>query len=118
MLQLRSLIDDAIDADTAFVISTQLSEHGLINWQAIETSHIRTGMGRITASGVAVIEGRAKSPIAISISDHRVQISNSSSVQVGGVRGSAGGEDQSARVTPVSQTHPASHGGRGGQQAR
>ena len=62
-IQLRALIDDTIGADTAFVIQTQISEHGPIEWQPIENSHIRMGMGRITASGVDVIKAERSRPL-------------------------------------------------------
>ena len=84
MIQVPALIDETIDAGTAFRISEQLSQHGLIDWRPIGgIGGQRTGMGRITASGADVVEGTASPPIAIFIQDQSVRISNSPSVQVG-----------------------------------
>jgi hypothetical protein len=83
MIQVPRLTDEIIDRDTAFRISTQLGEHGLIDWKPSQTLHVQTGLGKITADGVDVIEGTKQPPFAISVHDHRVQISNSSSIQVG-----------------------------------
>jgi hypothetical protein len=56
-------------------ICTQLAQNGLIEWKGLAGQP--EGMGRITAQGVDVIEGNAKSPIAITLHDHSVQITNS-----------------------------------------
>ena len=83
MIQVPHLTDETIDRDTAFRISEQLHQHGLIEWKSIGSIHMKTGMGKITAFGVDVIEGAVRPPIAIVVHDHSVQIANSSSVQVG-----------------------------------
>jgi hypothetical protein len=48
-------------------ICNQLGEHNLIDWRPIEDGSGKTvgGVGKITAFGVDVIEGTAKSPITI-----------------------------------------------------
>lgn len=63
-------------------IAEQLSQHSLIEFKMLNR-HLG-GQARITAFGVDVIEGTARSPIAISIGDSQtINISNSSYVQVG-----------------------------------
>jgi hypothetical protein len=61
-------------------ICRQLDEHGLIDWRASPRG--RGGMGRITSHGIDVVEGSARTAIAISI-DKRISISGSRHVQVG-----------------------------------
>jgi hypothetical protein len=53
-------------------ICNQLGEQNLIDWKPVENGMGNTvgGIGKITAFGVDVVEGTAKSPIAITF-DHR-----------------------------------------------
>jgi hypothetical protein len=60
-------------------ICEQLQQHGLLEWNSIARPD---GMGRITATGIDVIEKTAPSPIAISI-DRRISVSGSMGVQIG-----------------------------------
>lgn len=62
-------------------ICEQLSESRMIEWKT-PARGIPEGMGRITSLGVDVIEGNARSPIAISI-DKRITIHGSSHIQIG-----------------------------------
>ena len=62
-------------------ICVQLQQAGLIEWKTNSRGQPE-GMARITGLGVDVIEGNAKSPIAITI-DRRVTITGSSHIQVG-----------------------------------
>lgn len=68
-------------------ICDQLGEHGLVDWKPArgEAGKAVGGLGKITAFGVDVIEGTAKSPISISLHDNRqhIQVSASSNVQIG-----------------------------------
>src|SRR5947209_17456261 len=65
-------------------ICEQLSQYGLVEWTAVKGLHGPVaGMGKITASGVDVIEGTARAPISISLHDHSVSVSGSSYVQIG-----------------------------------
>ena len=65
----------------------QLNQHGLIEWhpqQAINSpSRYLAVMAKINAYGVDVVEGTAKSPIAINI-DRSVNVHGSQGVQIGG----------------------------------
>lgn len=70
------------DAQERIRIARQLDEHGLITLKILNR-HLG-GMAKITAKGIDVLEGVAKSPISISIgSNQTYNISNSSNVQVG-----------------------------------
>jgi hypothetical protein len=76
-------VGEGLDRDTSFSICTQLAEHGLIHWRPIEghAGFERVGFGKITASGVDVIEETSRPPIAITIHGH--VISASANVQIG-----------------------------------
>lgn len=65
-------------------ICDQLNQHGLIDWRPMRTiTGIVGGMGKITANGVDVIEGTTRAPIALTLNDHRISVSESSNVQIG-----------------------------------
>ncbi len=61
----------------------QLGEHGLIHWKSLNTNTTVGGMGRISASGVDVIEGTARAPITVTLHDHRISVTESTNVQIG-----------------------------------
>jgi hypothetical protein len=71
------------DYNRLFNICEQLSEHGLLNWTSARGLTTVGGMGHISAKGVDVIEGTARSPVTVILSDHRISISHSSNVQIG-----------------------------------
>jgi hypothetical protein len=67
------------DAVDLFRVCDQLGEHGLIEWQGLQDGKGQTigGWGKISAFGVGVIEGNAKSPVSITldqVQDFSVQI--------------------------------------------
>ncbi len=65
-------------------ISKQLDQHGLIEWQSADTLTANIPIrGRITASGIDVIEGTAHAPISITLHDHSVRVTASTNVQIG-----------------------------------
>jgi hypothetical protein len=64
-------------------ICEQLAELQLLNWQKADNLAQRNGLGRISAHGVDVIEGRASAPKGVTVNDHSVHIHGSSNVQVG-----------------------------------
>jgi hypothetical protein len=68
-------------------ICDQLGEHGLIDWTPSQDGMGNTvaGFGKISAFGVDVVEGTAKSPITITFVNQgqHIHISNSSNVQIG-----------------------------------
>jgi hypothetical protein len=65
-------------------ICVQLSQHGLIDFKPMYAhGGIVTGMGKITASGVDVIEGNSVAPIAITIHDQSISVAGSTHVQIG-----------------------------------
>ena len=64
-------------------ICEQLGEHALIQWKSLNSHSAIGGMGKITAKGVDVVEGASIAPIAITLHDHRISISQSSNIQVG-----------------------------------
>jgi hypothetical protein len=80
-------VDGDFDADDLFRVCNQLGEHGLIEWSGVDDHRGQTvdGRGRISALGVDVIEGNQKAPLAINFdySQHHVNVSSSSNVQVG-----------------------------------
>jgi len=68
-----------------FRVCDQLGEHGLIEWQGLQDGKGQTvgGWGKISALGVAVIEGHAKSPISITLDQSQfVLVHKSSNVQI------------------------------------
>ena len=74
-----------IESDVV-AISEQLAEHGLIQWASVKGlgGVPVTGMGKITASGIDVVEGAATPNIKIEFVQHKsVTISGSSNVIVG-----------------------------------
>jgi hypothetical protein len=66
-----------------FNICEQLSEHGLLQWESAKGLTTIGGMGHISARGVDVVEGTARSPITIILREQRISISQSSNVQIG-----------------------------------
>jgi hypothetical protein len=66
-------------------ICKQLSDHGLIHWDSHNSLDDTSfgGIGDITASGVDVIEGSTRAPIAITLHDQSVSVHGSSNVQIG-----------------------------------
>ena len=65
-------------------VCEQLSQHGLIDFKPVRgPGGIVAGMGRITASGVDVIEGNSVAPIAITFHDQSVSVTGSTHVQIG-----------------------------------
>jgi hypothetical protein len=65
-------------------ICDQLAEHGLIKWTGVRGGFgYTTGMGKITAYGVDVIEGNAQADIKLVFHDESISIRDSSHVQVG-----------------------------------
>jgi len=63
--------------------AAQLHEKGLIQFRQIMGHSYRAGYSSITAFGVDIVEGNARSPIAVSI-DSSINISASHGVQIGG----------------------------------
>ena len=73
-------------ADTTQVsnVCDQLAQHRLIDWRALGADGVRAAaLGKITAMGVDVIEGTARSPISITLHDHRITVTGSTGVIVG-----------------------------------
>jgi len=64
-------------------ICEQLGDYGLIRWKSLGGLTAVGGMGKISASGVDVVEGTARSPITVTFHDHSVSVSQSSNVQIG-----------------------------------
>jgi len=74
------------DAVDLFRVCDQLGEHGLIEWQGLQDAKGQTvgGWGKISAFGVDLIEGHARSPISITLDQSQyVIVHKSSNVQVG-----------------------------------
>lgn len=77
-------LPQSMSPDDFFDICSQLAEHGLISWKPMRDGlHIKGGVGKITASGIDVIEGKAKAPIAIVFDQRIISITDSDNVQVG-----------------------------------
>jgi hypothetical protein len=75
--------DDRLTEADIFHIASQLGEHGLIHWRAVEAiGGDRAGSGKISAAGIDVVEGTATSRIAIHV-DKSINVSNSTDVQIG-----------------------------------
>jgi len=70
------------DRIIAVHICEQLFEHRLIDWKGSATGRPE-GMGRITATGIDVIEKTAPSPIAISIDKRSYTVTKSAGVVFG-----------------------------------
>src|ERR1700722_18794025 len=67
-------------------VCEQLGQHRLINFKPMrDQSGIVAGVGRITASGVDVVEKTARAPITITLHDQSVSVTGSTHVQIGGV---------------------------------
>ena len=58
-------------------ICEQLAEHGLINWTSTESMTSYGGFGKISASGVDVVEGTAPAPLTVTFNDHSISVSRS-----------------------------------------
>jgi hypothetical protein len=65
-----------------FDVCGQLAQHGLIDWSPIvDMFKVKSGRGKITASGVDVVEGTARSPITITFDQsHIVNITGSNNI--------------------------------------
>jgi hypothetical protein len=76
---------DAIEPDQNRLLNIcdQLGEYGLIHWKSLAGLTTVGGMGKISASGVDVVEGTATAPITITLHDHSISVSQSSNVQIG-----------------------------------
>ena len=66
---------DAIEPDHIRLLNIceQLAEHGLLHWRSLRGLTIDGGMGNISASGIDVVEGTARAPIAITL--HTISVS-------------------------------------------
>ena len=66
-------------------ISTQLAQHALIEWIPLRAGgHDVTGMGKITALGVDVVEGKTAADVKVEFVQHNtINITGSSNVVVG-----------------------------------
>jgi hypothetical protein len=64
-------------------ICRQLAEHDLIHWEDFGSLNTFGGEGRITARGVDVVEGTARSPIAVILHDNSIRVTQSANVQIG-----------------------------------
>lgn len=71
------------DRNRLLNICEQLGEHGLIHWKSLNTMNTVGGMGKISASGVDVVEGTARAPITVFLHDHSISVTGSSNVQIG-----------------------------------
>lgn len=71
------------DQNRLLNICEQLGEYGLIHWQSLSGLTTVGGMGKISASGVDVVEGTAPAPITVTFHDHSISVSQSSNVQIG-----------------------------------
>jgi hypothetical protein len=82
--ELQSIAPSPDDRTQLENVCDQLFAHGLIDWQTIRPLNgpLR-GFGRISASGVDIIENNVKPPIEMVYHDHSVKITGSSNVQVG-----------------------------------
>lgn len=64
-------------------ICEQLGQSGLIDWESTNSQTAVGGWGKITASGVDLVEGTARAAITVTLHDHRISVSQSSNVQIG-----------------------------------
>jgi hypothetical protein len=65
-------------------VSSQLGEHGLLDWKELKTLNSIWGNGKISAFGIDVVEGAAKPDIKVEfVQNKTVTISGSSNVIVG-----------------------------------
>lgn len=81
----RKDIPSGIEPVDFFDICGQLAQQNYIDWKPIKDIHTITGgRGKITASGVDVVEGNTRPLIAITFAQSRnVNVSNSHNVQIG-----------------------------------
>jgi CRISPR/Cas system CMR-associated protein Cmr3 (group 5 of RAMP superfamily) len=77
-------IEETLDSQDIFRICDQLNDHGLVQWKTLKAAGGVSvgGHGKISAQGVDVIEGTAKSPISINL-DRSITVHGSSHVQIG-----------------------------------
>jgi hypothetical protein len=62
----ESDVPDGVNPIDFFDVCGQLAQHGLIDWEPIRDMFtVKSGQGKITASGVDVVEGNSKPSIAI-----------------------------------------------------
>lgn len=80
----ESDVPAGVDPIDFFDVCGQLAQHDLIDWKPImDMFTVKSGQGKITASGVDVVEGTVKSPIAITFDHRSITITGSNNVQVG-----------------------------------
>ena len=77
--------DPPIPSEDLFHICEQLGDHGLLDWQPLRGLGVDSGMGRITALGVDVVETKgSSSPIGITFTHtQHISINHSQAVQIG-----------------------------------
>lgn len=77
--------DPPIPEVDLFRICAQLRQHGLLEWYPIDTFDSQSGWGKISASGVDVVETKgSSSPIGITFTHtQHISVSNSQAVQIG-----------------------------------
>lgn len=77
-------VEETLSFQEILRVCDQLNDHGLVQWKSIKAAGgiAVGGHGKISACGVDVIEGTAKSPISINL-DHSVTVHGSSHVQIG-----------------------------------
>lgn len=77
-------IKETLDFQEILRVCDQLNENGLVQWKSVKAAGgiSVNGFGKISAQGVDVIEGTAKSPISINL-DSSITVHGSSHVQIG-----------------------------------
>jgi hypothetical protein len=83
LLLLPEIFSIEPDPNRLINIFIQLQEHGLIQGNEMWDLDTRDAAGRITASGVDVVEGTSRPPITVAFHDHGIVVSQSSNVQIG-----------------------------------
>ncbi len=76
--------DGKLSKEDILHISDQLGEHRLINWKPVKVmTGLASGMGKISALGIDVVEGANKPPIAIQFSQQNITVTGSSNIAIG-----------------------------------
>ncbi len=81
LVSFKNLVPNVPDMEVSRILR-QLEDSGLITW-GFKDIGTGLGSGQITSYGTEIIEGEAAPPIAITMIDNSIKVTDSSGVQIG-----------------------------------
>ena len=77
-------ISPDLTREDVLCVANQLAEHGLIEWRRLGShGRIRTGIGKINAFGIDVVESGAQTELKVEFVNKKINITGSQNIVVG-----------------------------------